>query len=79
LYRPFWNCSHLTRISFENTQHEEIYHNTPETQTEEAYSHPEDIAHFAAHEEIEAHEEELIRKAMGDHAQEIFDAPIPEE
>lgn len=26
--------------------HEELYHNTPETQTDESYTHPEDIAHF---------------------------------
>lgn len=26
--------------------HEELYHNTPETQTDESYTHPEDIEHF---------------------------------
>jgi hypothetical protein len=45
--------------------HEELYHSTPETQTEEAYSHPEDVRHFAQHEAIEAQEEELARKAQG--------------
>lgn len=45
--------------------HEEMYHNTPETQTEESYIHPEDIAHFEHHEDIERHEEDLARKAQG--------------
>lgn len=45
--------------------HEELYHSTPETQTEEAYSHPEDVKHFAHHQAIEAQEEELARKAQG--------------
>lgn len=45
--------------------HEELYHNTPETQTEESYIHPEDIAHFEAHEDIERKEEDLARKAQG--------------
>ncbi|CAD6564054.1 MAG: hypothetical protein CYPHOPRED_001928 [Cyphobasidiales sp. Tagirdzhanova-0007] len=45
--------------------HEELYHNTPETQTEESYSHPEDIAHFEHHEDIEREEEDKARKAQG--------------
>lgn len=45
--------------------HEEIYHNTPDKQTEESYTHPEDIAHFAHHERIEAEEEQRERKAEG--------------
>lgn len=45
--------------------HEEMYHNTPETQTEEAYTHPEDIAHFERHEDIERAEEDRLRKAQG--------------
>lgn len=45
--------------------HEELYHNTPETQQEEAYTHPEDIAHFAHHEDIEREEEDRARKAQG--------------
>ncbi|KAG9105179.1 hypothetical protein FRC07_009536 [Ceratobasidium sp. 392] len=45
--------------------HEEIYHNTPETQTDESYNHPEDIEHFAHHEEIERVEEERERKYEG--------------
>jgi nucleobindin len=36
----------------------EQYHNTPETQTEESYTHPEDLEHFANHETIEITEAE---------------------
>lgn len=42
-----------------------MYHNTPETQTEESYNHPEDIAHFQQHEDIEREEEDKSRKAQG--------------
>jgi hypothetical protein len=45
--------------------HEEMYHSTPETQTEESYTHPEDIAHFEHHEDIERAEEDRARKAQG--------------
>ncbi|KAG9085400.1 hypothetical protein FS749_004455 [Ceratobasidium sp. UAMH 11750] len=45
--------------------HEELYHNTPETQTDESYNHPEDIEHFAHHEEIERLELERERKYEG--------------
>ncbi|TKY87467.1 hypothetical protein EX895_003481 [Sporisorium graminicola] len=45
--------------------HEELYHNTPETQTDEAYNHKEDIEHFAHHEQIEKEEEQRERKAEG--------------
>jgi len=45
--------------------HEEMYHSTPETQTDESYNHPEDIAHFAHHEHIEAEEEARERKFEG--------------
>ncbi|ORY88887.1 hypothetical protein BCR35DRAFT_276524 [Leucosporidium creatinivorum] len=45
--------------------HEEQFHNTPETQNEEDYIHPEDIEHFMAHEQIEAEEEERIREFQG--------------
>jgi len=38
--------------------HEEEYHSTPETQTDESYNHPEDIEHFAMHESIELKEAE---------------------
>ncbi|GAA5855468.1 hypothetical protein JCM8547_007844 [Rhodosporidiobolus lusitaniae] len=46
--------------------HEEQFHNTPETQTEEAYNHPEDIEHFMAHEQIEDEEEERERHFTGE-------------
>ncbi|CDS00517.1 related to SSP120-secretory protein [Sporisorium scitamineum] len=45
--------------------HEELYHNTPETQTDEAYNHKEDIEHFAHHDQIEKEEEQRERKAEG--------------
>ncbi len=45
--------------------HEELYHNTPETQTDEAYNHKEDLEHFAHHEKIEQEEERRERKAEG--------------
>lgn len=45
--------------------HEERFHNTPETQQEETYTHPEDIAHFSHHEEIEVKEDEMERIAQG--------------
>lgn len=45
--------------------HEELYHNTPETQTDEAYNHKEDLEHFAKHEKIEEEEERRERKAEG--------------
>ncbi|KAI0249533.1 hypothetical protein BJV78DRAFT_1226880 [Lactifluus subvellereus] len=38
--------------------HEEQFHNTPETQTDESYIHPEDLEHFAQHEAIEITEAE---------------------
>ena len=42
----------------------ELYHSTPETQTDEAYNHPEDDEHFANHEHIEAEEERRERGAQ---------------
>ncbi|ORY23425.1 hypothetical protein BCR39DRAFT_582863 [Naematelia encephala] len=45
--------------------HEELYHSTPETQTDESYSHPEDIEHFRHHQHIEEIEDERERKFEG--------------
>jgi len=45
--------------------HEEVYHSTPETQTDESYNHPEDLEHFAMHEKIEAEEEARERRFQG--------------
>ncbi|EFP74734.2 uncharacterized protein PGTG_00690 [Puccinia graminis f. sp. tritici CRL 75-36-700-3] len=45
--------------------HEEMFHNSPDSQKEEAYIHPEDIEHFTHHEEIEVKEDELARLAQG--------------
>ncbi|THH03834.1 hypothetical protein EW145_g5967 [Phellinidium pouzarii] len=41
--------------------HEEEFHSTPETQTDESYNHPEDLEHFAAHEDIER--QEILKEA----------------
>ena len=43
----------------------EKYHNTPETQTDESYNHPEDIEHFSHHEKIEKEETERLAKFQG--------------
>jgi hypothetical protein len=45
--------------------HEELYHNTPETQSDESYTHKEDLEHFAKHDKIEEEEERRERKAEG--------------
>ncbi|KAI0067975.1 hypothetical protein BV25DRAFT_1793632 [Artomyces pyxidatus] len=45
--------------------HEEEFHNTPETQTDESYTHPEDLEHFAHHESIEHKEAEREAKYQG--------------
>nr|KIR83969.1 hypothetical protein I308_05725 [Cryptococcus tetragattii IND107] len=45
--------------------HEELYHSTPETQTDESYTHPEDILHFQHHAEIEGEEDARERRFEG--------------
>ncbi|CAL1694339.1 unnamed protein product [Somion occarium] len=45
--------------------HEEQFHGTPETQTDESYNHPEDLEHFAHHESIERVEAEREAKFQG--------------
>lgn len=45
--------------------HEELYHSTPETQTDESYNHPEDIEHFKNHHHIEAEEDARERRFQG--------------
>ncbi|KAH7907787.1 hypothetical protein BJ138DRAFT_1159227 [Hygrophoropsis aurantiaca] len=45
--------------------HEEQFHSTPETQTDESYNHPEDLEHFAQHEAIERKEAEREAKYQG--------------
>ncbi|KAL4252520.1 hypothetical protein ABKN59_002722 [Abortiporus biennis] len=45
--------------------HEEEFHNTPETQTDDSYTHPEDLEHFATHESIERQEAEREAKFQG--------------
>ena len=43
----------------------EQFHSTPETQTDEAYNHPEDIEHFSHHEAIEREEARREAKFQG--------------
>ena len=43
----------------------ELFHSTPETQTDESYNHPEDIEHFSHHEAIEREEARREAKFQG--------------
>ncbi|KAG5721840.1 hypothetical protein E4T56_gene14413 [Termitomyces sp. T112] len=52
--------------------HEEQFHSTPETQTDESYNHPEDLEHFAAHERIEREEAEREAKFQGISVEEVL-------
>lgn len=54
--------------------HEEQFHSTPETQTDESYTHPEDLAHFAQHEAIERKEAEREAKFQGVPVEDILKA-----
>jgi hypothetical protein len=45
--------------------HEELYHSTPDSQKDDAYTHKEDVEHFQHHEEIEREEENRERHAEG--------------
>ncbi|KAG0707623.1 hypothetical protein DFH29DRAFT_796676 [Suillus ampliporus] len=58
--------------------HEEQYHSSPETQTDESYTHPEDVEHFAQHEAIEREEVEREAKFQGitvEEAMRVHDEP----
>jgi len=50
----------------------EQFHSTPETQTEESYTHPEDLEHFAQHESIERKEAEREAVFQGVTVEEIL-------
>ncbi|KAH9858300.1 hypothetical protein C2E23DRAFT_803434 [Lenzites betulinus] len=52
--------------------HEEQFHSTPETQTDEAYTHQEDLEHFAHHEQIEHQEAEREAKFQGVSVDEVI-------
>ncbi|KAF9469618.1 precursor to secretory protein Ssp120 [Collybia nuda] len=52
--------------------HEEQFHSTPETQTDDAYNHPEDLEHFAQHEIIEREEAEREAKYQGISVEEVL-------
>jgi len=54
--------------------HEEQFHSTPETQTDDSYVHPEDLEHFAQHETIERKEAEREAKFQGVSVEEILKA-----
>ncbi|KIJ66431.1 hypothetical protein HYDPIDRAFT_129285 [Hydnomerulius pinastri MD-312] len=61
--------------------HEEQFHSTPETQTDESYNHPEDIEHFGHHEAIELQEAEREAKYQGITVEEAIhahDEPVAE-
>ncbi|KAI1794035.1 precursor to secretory protein Ssp120 [Ganoderma leucocontextum] len=59
--------------------HEEQYHSTPETQTDESYNHPEDLEHFAHHEKIEQIEAEREAKFQGVSVEEVLKQHEPHE
>jgi len=54
--------------------HEEEFHSTPETQTDESYNHPEDIEHFSHHEHIELKEAEKEAAYEGVTVEEVLKA-----
>jgi len=54
--------------------HEEQFHSTPETQTDESYTHPEDMEHFAQHESIERKEAEREAVFQGVTVEEVLKA-----
>ncbi|KAJ7651526.1 precursor to secretory protein Ssp120 [Mycena polygramma] len=62
--------------------HEEEFHSTPETQTDESYNHPEDLEHFAHHESIERKEAEKEAVFQGITVEEALlshEPPPPQE
>ncbi|KAI0375500.1 hypothetical protein BV20DRAFT_986249 [Pilatotrama ljubarskyi] len=59
--------------------HEEQFHSTPETQTDESYTHPEDLEHFAHHEQIEQEEAEREAKFQGVSVEEVIAQHEPHE
>lgn len=71
-FLPLPTCRSSDRIA-------EQYHSTPETQTEESYTHPEDLEHFAHHEEIELKEAEREAKFQGITVEEALaqQEPVP--
>ncbi|TCD67609.1 hypothetical protein EIP91_012241 [Steccherinum ochraceum] len=59
--------------------HEEQFHNTEETQTDDSYTHPEDLEHFAHHEAIERIEAEREAKFQGISVEEALAQHEPHE
>jgi hypothetical protein len=78
----FQNFSFITKVrnlKFTSRLHleliwPELFHSTPETQTDEAYNHPEDIEHFAHHDAIERSEAEKEAKFQGISVEEVLEA-----
>jgi hypothetical protein len=52
----------------------EQFHSTPETQTDESYTHPEDLEHFAQHPVIERKEAEREAKYQGVPVEQVLKA-----
>ncbi|KAJ7292924.1 precursor to secretory protein Ssp120 [Mycena rebaudengoi] len=59
--------------------HEEEFHSTPETQTDESYIHAEDIEHFAHHEDIEKKEAIKEAKYQGISVEEVLASHEPHD
>lgn len=88
LLSPFTSIRSSRSHIFIITIATEEYHSTPETQTDEAYNHPEDIEHFASHEKIEVQEAVREAKFQGISVEEALaqhepppedpNAPVPE-
>lgn len=59
----------------------EEFHSTPETQTDDSYTHPEDLEHFAQHEKIEHEEAEREARFQGISVEDALKQhePHPEE
>ena len=59
----------------------EEFHSTPETQTDDSYTHPEDLEHFAQHEKIEREEAEREARFQGISVEEALKQhePHPED
>lgn len=56
-----------------------MYHSTPETQTDESYTHAEDLEHFAQHEDIERKEAEKEAEYQGISVEEALAAHEPHD
>lgn len=77
---PRQNSSSITKVGYalysKLSSHSplsaEQFHSTPETQTDESYNHPEDLEHFAHHENIEHKEAEKEAEFQGLSVEEVI-------